>query len=373
MHECMNFREWPFHITADEDNAGVWAGRKKTLKQMNDMLDGFRLIPSSSLHLFWANFGMGKTHTLYHLRYLCQQSTVLPRIIPVYAVMPMRSTGFLELYREIVQGLPIELLKKQLNILGSNCKGPVALDPMFAQSPGVVKALLAINPEDIEATIIARQWLAGHSGLASRDLARIGINYKITRPEAALKALSALTNLICYHPDAKKQNRLLIMVDEYQRVGELSARLRNESNASLHTYFNSHRGIHVILSFSFGNRDNLNYLVSPELLSRNSMQSLMIDVLSPQEATEFIRDLFGKFREIEDGRWSYPLTPEGVDVIIDAIQKEKTLTPRRLMGYFNHIILRAYQEYGEPDQHGYDAEKIRVFLNDPDLGALDQD
>src|SRR5688500_9084733 len=100
-YENLNLREWPFRTSADENFASVWAGRAKTKEQLERLLRKMALFPKSGLHIFWANFGMGKTHTLYHLKYRCTQTK--GQIIPIYAVMPKRSTGFLELYREIVQ------------------------------------------------------------------------------------------------------------------------------------------------------------------------------------------------------------------------------------------------------------------------------
>ena len=100
-YENFNLTEWPFRVAADEHFAEVWAGRTKTKEQLERLLKKLMLFPKSGLHVFWANFGMGKTHTLYHLKYRCLQTK--GQTIPIYAVMPKRSTGFLELYREIVQ------------------------------------------------------------------------------------------------------------------------------------------------------------------------------------------------------------------------------------------------------------------------------
>ena len=251
--ENLNLREWPFRTTADENFASIWAGRSNTQVQIDRLLRRFQFFPSSGLHILWANFGMGKTHTLYHLRYRCQQIKSKPQIIPVYAVMPKRSTGFLELYREIVQGLPYDYLRKQLQIIGSNYKGSIALHPMFNRSPGVVKALLSMNPEDIETSTTAMQWLAAQQGLSKSDLNLINVSYRIKTPEDAINALSALTSLACYDPDPTKSNRLLVMIDEYQRVGELRPKISSENNASLHTYFNQHpTNLQLIYLFPLG-------------------------------------------------------------------------------------------------------------------------
>src|SRR5690606_37482208 len=105
----------------------VWAGRIKTREQIDRLMRKMQMFPKSGLHILWANFGMGKTHTLYHIRYRCQAVKTTPLLIPIYAVMPKRSTGFLELYREIVQGLPYEFLRKQIQKVGSATRSSVSL------------------------------------------------------------------------------------------------------------------------------------------------------------------------------------------------------------------------------------------------------
>lgn len=373
MFEQLNLREWPFRTTADEAFASVWAGRVETHEQVDRLIRKMQLFPKSGLHILWANFGMGKTHTLYHIRYRCQNIKNAPLLIPVYAVMPKRSTGFLELYREIVQGLPYEFLRKQIQKVGSNTRGNVSLHPMFARSPGVVKALLAMDPEDIEASTIAMQWLAAQRGLSKSDLNLIGVNYQIKTPEEGINALSALTSLACYDPDPSKENRLVVMIDEYQRVGELKPKIAIENHSSLHTYFNQHpTGLQIILTFSFGNKENVDFLLSPELKSRAEPQSINLDVLEPNEASEFIRDLFAQFRLTQNDHWAYPFEPEAVNGIIQTIYQKKALTPRRLMVYFNHILQEALLDQ-EPGEEGYSFETIQKYLNDPQLGDLDLD
>jgi len=277
------------------------------------------------------------------------------------------------LYREIVQGMPYDFLRKQLQKIGSIHKGKVALHPMFQRSPGVVKALLALNPEEIEASTAAMQWLAAQPGLSKSDMNLIDVRYRIKTPEDALNALSALTSLACYDPDSTKINRLMVMIDEYQRVGELKPKIASENNSSLHTYFNQHpTGLQLILSFSFGKQANVDYLLSPELKSRAELQSIILDTLTHDEAVEFIRDLFSQFRCKVDDRWSYPFTPDAVEMIIRFIAAKKALTPRRLMLYFDHVLSQRLLD-SDPDVNGIEYKEIQSYLADPQLGALDID
>lgn len=373
MYEELNLREWPFRTTADENFASIWAGREKTREQIDRLFRKIMLFPKSGLHILWANFGMGKTHTLYHLRYRCKNSKDTPLIIPVYAVIPKRSTGFLELYREIVQGLPYDFLRKQLQKIGSNHTGSISLHPMFQRSPGVVKALLAMNPDDIEISTAAMQWLAAQPGLSPSDLSNINVTYRIRTPEDAINALSALTSLACYDQDPTKSNRLLVMIDEYQRVGELRPRIAAENNSSLHTYFNLHpTNLQLVLSFSFGNKANVEYMLSSELKSRAEPNAINLDTLTTTEAANFICDLFSQFRCRPEESKGFPFTTDSVNRIVQSINSHKTLTPRRLMVYFDHVLSQCLMDnitIGD----GIEYDQIQNYLSDPDLGSLDID
>jgi len=340
-YENFNLSDWPFRTSADENFASVWAGRARTKDQLERLLKKMMLVPKSGLHVFWANFGMGKTHTLYHLKYRCGQTG--RQIIPIYAAMPKRSTGFLELYREIVQAfLSAEMrdyLGRQLVDLGQNTKGAsVALHPMFSKSPGVVKSLLAIRNGDIEETTAAMQWLTAQPGLPSAAMKSIGVTYRIKTPEDAINALSALINLSLW--GGKKQKQLLLMIDEFQRVGELRPNIINQVNSSLHTVFNAHpTGLQLMLTFSFGKKENVFYLLSAELKSRAEPQSISLDVLGREEAVAFLSDLLGQFRiNKDDPRPLYPFSQAAINTMLMTIAQKKTLTPRRIMLYANHVL-----------------------------------
>ncbi|MBC7250087.1 MAG: hypothetical protein H5T62_07365 [Anaerolineae bacterium] len=370
MYEHLNLRAWPFQVVPDPEFATFWAGRRQTKKQLERLLWKMQFAPKSGLHLLWANFGMGKTHTLLHLQHLCQQTQ--GRLIPVYAVMPKRAGGFLEVYRMIVSGLPYDFLRDQLVKVGNSWSGSLALHPMFSKSPGVVNAILAIRSGDAEKATFARQWLIAQPGLTARHRRTIGVTYRIKTPEDAINALTTLTRLATFN--LNPPTKLVIMLDEYQRIGELKQRVRSEINAGLHSYYNEHpNGLEVILSFSFGREDNVAYLLSDELKSRAEPQSISLDVLSPGEAIEFIRDLLAQFRLREDERWAYPFSPEAVETLVGHIAQAKALTPRRLMLYANHVLLESQFARGPDDTSEIMSQEVKELLTDPRLGEMDVD
>jgi len=243
---------------------------------------------------------------------------------------------------------------------------------MFSKSPGVVKALLAIRNGDIEQTTAAMQWLTAQPGLPALAMKSIGVTYRIKTPEDAIAALSSLINLTVF--GGKQQRQLLFMIDEFQRIGELRPNIISQVNSSLHTVFNAHQtGLQILLTFSFGKKENVDYLLSGELKSRAEPQSIYLDVLSRQEAAEFLAELLDQFRiNKEDQRPFFPFTKESVDTMLATIEKKQPLTPRRIMLYSNHIMSE-YMINSEKASSEINGIEVFRLLNTDQLGEIDTD
>lgn len=370
MYEHLNLRAWPFQVVPDEEFAAVWAGRPETKKQLERLLRKMQFLPKSGLHLLWANFGMGKTHTLLHIQHLCRQTK--NGLITVYAPMPTKARGFIEVYRAIVSQMPYDFLGKQLRKVGSTCSGSVKLHAMFRQSQGVVNALLAINDNDAEKASAAHQWLVAQPGLTARHLRTVGVSYRIKTPEDAVNALSAMTSLATF--GSRFPSKLVVMLDEYQSIGVLTPKVRHEINAGMHSYYNKHpKGLDVILSFSFGRKDNVIFLLSDELKSRVELQTISLDLLSQAEAIEFIRDLLAQFRMKDDERWAFPFAPDAVRALVGHIVRQKALTPRRLMQYASDLLSEIYLARDPECSEEISAGQVVELLANPDLGMIDRD
>lgn len=369
MYENLNLKTWPFQVVPNEEFAKIWAGRKQAKLQLNNLLRKMQIAPKANLYLFWANFGMGKTHTLFHLQHLCRQTNGI--LVPVYVVMPNKPGGFLDVYREIVAGLPFDYLGDQIVKLGSGNPGGVSLHPIFAKSPGVVSAILALRRGEIETTMVAIQWLKAQPGLSSKDMRSIGVSYRIKTAEDAMQALTTLTKLATFN--ANPNTKLVILIDEYQRIGELRESVRNEINAGLHGFFNANpTALTLMLAFSFGKKENVAFLLSNELKSRAEPEAISLDVLTQEQAAEFLSDLLAQFRLQAEERWAYPFSIGAVNAMIQHIAERKTLTPRRIMLHANHILAEHLINNPEATEEISEAEVLR-YLADSQLGTLDTD
>ena len=371
MYDQLNLKSWPFQVVPDADSARIWAGRRQTRQQLERLLRKMQLAPASALRLFWANFGMGKTHTLMHLCHLCRQTK--NHLIPVYAVMPKQPTKFLDVYRAIAMELPYAFLGEQLVKVGNNVGGSVKTSPLFAKAPGVDSALLAMRKDDSELETIARQWLAAQPGLSKPQLKAIDVNYVIKTPEEAINALTALTKLATFK--IEPVGKLVIMLDEFQRIGELRPGITRDINTALHTYFNENaKGLELFLTFSFGRQDNVKFLLSSEIQSRADTETISLDALTEREGAEFLQDLLGQFRVKPDDRWAYPFTPEAVITIVKHIATHKQVTPRRIIKLADYLLREQLLADNSPIEFsGITSVEASRILSDPEIAGLDAD
>jgi hypothetical protein len=254
--------------------------------------------------------------------------------------------------------------------VGAGTGGNIAFNPIFKGAPGVVNALLAYRRGEIEASTTAIQWLRAQPGLTSTDLHRIGVTYRIKTSEDAIHTLTSLTKLATF---GKPNARLVVLIDEYQRIGELKNATRNEINAGLHAYYNGNpTGLTIMLSFSFGKKENVSFLLSNELKSRSEPEALSLDVLTPNQAIEFLSDLLARFRIQPDNRWAYPFTEQAIQKIINYVAQHRSLTPRRLMMYAHHVL--SEHEINQPgSEEEIHASEVSAYLKLPQLGELDTD
>jgi len=89
--------DWPFRTVPDESFYSFMADRTQLVSDIKTLLRNLSRRPSSSMHLMWAWFGAGKTHTLRHLEYLCK--TQFTNIVPIYIEFPKSTKNFLDIYR----------------------------------------------------------------------------------------------------------------------------------------------------------------------------------------------------------------------------------------------------------------------------------
>jgi len=328
-------RDWPFRIVPSRESAKVWADREVVREQVLNLLNQLSRRSISSLHLMWADFGAGKTHTLLHMCNLCE-SRVFETLLPVYVEWPKSTKTFLDVYRAASLAFSERLLPELLYAALVRNSIATILGTVRRQHPGMAVVLEALQAGIANALPVAMRWLRADPTLYKRELRVLGPLERIESSDEAVRVLGALVSLLVM---SGTYRRLLLMVDEFQRMGTLRPRVREEVNSGLHTLVNTcPDGLTLLLSFSFGRPENIKYLISNELRSRADLEMISLPVFSRKEAHRFTVDLLDAHRIEGAPSHLYPFTEQAIRAIL---ARTGTLIPREIIKRLDMVLRRA--------------------------------
>jgi hypothetical protein len=138
---------------------------------------------------------------------------------------------------------------------------------------------------------------------------------------------------------------LIWILDEFQRIEQCSAKLKEEINTGLRATFNAcPNGLSLFLSFSGNPQKGLPSWLSREL--RDRIGRTKIFVLPPMrsdEALTFVKDVLHHFRPTSfngDAHY-FPFTLEAVQTILTEIAKTSELRPRAIMHAMSAVLEEA--------------------------------
>ncbi|MCZ7577047.1 MAG: DUF2791 family P-loop domain-containing protein [Dehalococcoidia bacterium] len=190
----------------------------------------------------------------------------------------------------------------------------------------------------------ARKWLRGENCTAAELKLIDGVS-KLATSDHATRTLSTICRLIA---GFSRFRRIVLMLDEFQRIAQLPEKRRLEVNSGIHTWFNScPDGLSILLVYSIGVASTIKHLVSPEVLSRVS-QTFELPALTEPESVEFVEGLVASAAESGDSRGIFE--HEGVVETVHRLAEDSAgrLTPRRLMLGFTTILEDALSEGAFP-------------------------
>jgi hypothetical protein len=365
--EALGLARWPFSPAPSLAEPVIWAGRPELRAQVERLTKTWELDNSNALYLIWATWGMGKTHFLYFLRQEMVRTAHLV-VIPVYCELPDGPFRFIDVYRQAIQGLPLEdRLDSLAEMLGAKVKSLGM--PGIGRRLDVEKALWYLATDAGGKGQIAARWLQAAVGTSQRELNSLGISSPLKTAGDAALTLVALMNLIV--ESAGPNARLLLLFDEYQRVGAQPPSRSGEVHEALLTVFNRvSQGLKIATSFRSGDYDNVRVLLSPSLMSRASIERFSIDKLDEREARAFLADLLSQVRP--KGRWGtfYPFTRECVDKAIAELNSSGIITPRIILQCFGHVLSVASAERDVSQSDPISASESSVIMSSPVCRAL---
>jgi hypothetical protein len=321
--EALGLIDWPFGIVPDPEVTLVWADRHELLHQINRMLRRLTGTRESSLHVLWADFGAGKTHTLLYLRQLALAKN--GRLVyPVYVALPKDARSFSDLYRAIVSSITVGKLMEVYSGLPKDNQVFTGTNPFMGEWLGVLSRvfkILNMGSDTMKQT--AQKWILGDKSLGRQELVSASLPDKIRDDDGAINTLSGMARLLisCHF-------RLLIMIDEFQRAGLLRREFQNKIQAGLHSFLNNcPKGISIILSFKFGSAREIQSYLSPELMDRADPEIIEIPTLKPEEAEEFLKDLVEAVRSPNN---QPRIDSDAIAPIVHCVSSVGTTKPRTL-------------------------------------------
>lgn len=317
------FSDWPFAIVpTPERGVALWADRAITRTQLDAIVDDWQHSKQSTITLMWADLGSGKTHTLYYLRALCQQLGDYCS----YILLPQAITNFLDLYRAIAREFKWDAIS------------PQKLQSQSWSVKSLKKALIWLDADgDVNRQNLARRWLTAER-LTNRECEMLGIAQRIATQDEAVEILAAAINSL-----VSSNSRIVLMIDEYQRVAEGSRKQLQQIGHGIHALYNAcPSNLSLVLSCATGMSDDYTMVLTPEVVSRLSPKRIELPYLNAADIVSYVRDLFVHYREKNDDATNefYPLTEPAVrqfaEFLVNGLNEEAT--PRRINQAFDELL-----------------------------------
>ena len=327
------FVEWPFSVVPNENEILIWAGRPSVLKQIEILIQGFQLRPNSTLDMVWASFGSGKTHLLYYLKQSLNQKK---DNLSWYCTVPRNARTFLDVYSSFMQSFPFD---RYISFV----------IPKLIQQEDleILSVLRGLSIGTQEQKAIAIDWLRGfHINLiTSRRLLpipyRIDTTYNAERIFFQIIKSIVLTGM-----------RLVIMLDEFQRIRGYHKIAKDVLNSSILDAFNHiPKKLSIIYSCSTIQQSEAYNSLSPELIDRmKGRLPIQLPILSANEALEFISDLIKMHRPTDyQGPALSPFDEKILKTMIDKMcdSDHFQLTPRQIIQVLDQSLGLAINEQDE--------------------------
>lgn len=318
----------PFLLTATPETGATWAGRPDLKTKVSRLARSLVLRPDSTLDVVWANFGSGKSHVLFHIAHLIQGQA--PASIPVFVEVPDQMKNFLDLYRRLMPKLPWNRLAESVNS-----------DATLQATSELKRVARVIQHGNERERSLAFEWLfAGSVNL--RDLKTfVGVQARIENDLHASDVLGELLGSL-----GRQGIRVLLLFDEFQRIGALPERNRWPVLSNLRSLFSRNpTNLSVVLAAATRLEKTAMDLLPAELRTLIGPRPIIsIPEMDVKESMGFVEGRFASFRP--SGYAGDPFAPLGEAIVRQTIEfiaheTEAKLIPRTILQALSVL----YEEY----------------------------
>lgn len=353
--EDVGLTEWPFDLVPPTAASPKWYGRAEFRSELDRVVASWAFRRTSGIYLLWADFGAGKTHALRYIESVCNSNA--PPALCVYTELPNGVSDFHGVFEQIVRHIPEHAFRVAVNGLRAKHGSNWLDDPGLRGDRDTPRVLWQLSelPND-EVGELARRWLAGVR-VAPKELTRLGGVGALRTSDDALRVLTTIKYMITEYGH---YSRLVLLLDEFQRVGQASKARLHDVNAGLHMLYNACPDrLSIFLSYSIGIADAIKHLVSDELMSRVEEQ-LSLPMMTLAQATEFALDILEQAGTRDSVR---VLTPTNVAAVMARLDEDSDhrLTPRRVMQVLGSIYEGVILAPTRPDLPLKSAETMLLY------------
>lgn len=371
----LKLKDWPFRIVPDKSFCSLMADRTQLVDDIKSLLRNLSRRSTSSMHLMWAWFGAGKSHTLHHIEYLCEND--FKNLLPIYVEFPRLVKHFIDLYRAFISKVNMDIVDD----VYSKIYGDKVQKELHFDFPDLSSALtLHIGGTEEQQDVVIR-WLTGECK-ELRTLKTANISKPIKTAEDCIKVISWITRLISLN-SADNPSRTIWMIDEFQRIEKCRPAVCDEISSCLHSIFNRcPNSLSLIISFSgVPEAKKLPLWLSPEIKDRIGIEKpLLLPPLFTKEACKFVQGVLTYFRspKVVVSNPFFPFNEESIQEIISLIEKKALESkrkdqpkPRTIMQFFNRVLEEAEPKIEAGELKIIDARFANKVLKEVSLPVED--
>ena len=318
-------REWPFAPIPDAERSHLWAGRHELRDKLLSLIRAWEYKKASEIDIFWADWGQGKSHTLFHLQTLLSgdTSTVVHYVqLPPLAGM---NQPFKALFDQIMLEFPLDTIATRVydHFEPNNNMFQLFSPAIRNVWPSHVLQLLWMIKTKGPGSYIAERYLRGQK-VTQKELNQLRIGDRAIQvppaPKTAQDCQNLLSNLVKITIDFPKSSigQFVLLIDEFQRIAALGQNKMKQVCDSLHLIYNSNPNrLRLLFAFATGDPKNLRFAITGDLQSRVS-NIFSLPPPSREEVALYVSELLKAYLiDPQDKQEFKPFVPPAARLLCD--------------------------------------------------------
>lgn len=363
-HFCLRNGRRSFQIRPEEDGE-LYFGKKNLRQELLDSLEKTLILDKPPKNVISGDYGIGKTHMLYHVKYHLEtvQTSTAVHIVYLEIGDLKKKSGFQHLYSRMMETLGRENVASIMAQYMQTHVGPNLRSELinYFGNENMANATINLGSPGV-LSHYAWTWMCGEN-LNNESLASIGVSRNLKHPADYVNTLRNIGRLF---KDIEKK-KLIFLIDEVENLGNVTDfDAHNEYEYALRDLSDaSNQEVGIIFSITgtiAGMSPDEQPLIRPFVKERMETEGgkyLELPLLvEPGSAEVFIKDLFDKLIDKECAKEkiekstlpekptvdTYPLTQEALEYSLTKIGEDPTRSkPRTIISALNDLAVETFR------------------------------